>query len=361
MTALSLRSRPRRNRKDPAIRAFHSETHLGVEHLIYPLFHHEGVDDVPIRSMPGCMRLSPDGLLREVERALEVGVRAVVLFPAIADALKTSDGRESYNPEGLYPRTIAGLKRRWPELLVVTDVALDPYSSDGHDGIVAPDGRILNDETVEVLCRQAVVQAEAGADVIAPSDMMDGRVGAIRDASGGDRQKQGVDRLQVRLGVQAFRRLDSGAPQRRQEGLPDGPGTPRRRSASARPRRAEGDMVVKPAGPYSDVIRRVREAGDAFAGGGVSGERGSTRCSRRRDAGGWRSADHQESRRSGGRGGMILSVLCAAGRRVDAVEPTRRRTWGWYVSVKLEGWVGSVVAEERGSGWWWSAGSERRW
>ncbi len=182
MSSLDLRERPRRNRKSAALRAACRETHLGPEHFIYPLFVHGGDDDQPIASMPGCRRLSMSGLMQEIEQAVAVGVRMVALFPKVPDALKDSRGTESFNPQGLVPKVLAAVKDRWPELMLVTDVALDPYSSDGHDGIVAPDGRILNDETVEVLCKQAVCQARAGADIIAPSDMMDGRVGAIRDA-----------------------------------------------------------------------------------------------------------------------------------------------------------------------------------
>ncbi len=179
---LELRERPRRNRKSAAIRSACRETHLGPEHFIYPLFVHGGDDDIPIGSMPGCKRLSVPGLMTELEQAVDAGVGMVALFPKIPDELKDSVGTESHNPKGLIPDVLKRVKDRWPELMLVTDVALDPYSSDGHDGIVAPDGRILNDETIEVLCKQALAQAEAGADIIAPSDMMDGRVGAIRDA-----------------------------------------------------------------------------------------------------------------------------------------------------------------------------------
>lgn len=179
---LDLRERPRRNRKSAAIRSACRETHLGPEHFIYPLFVHGGDDDIPITSMPGCKRLSVPGLMAELEQAVDAGVGMVALFPKIPDELKDSVGTESHNPKGLIPDVLKRVKDRWPELMLVTDVALDPYSSDGHDGIVAADGRILNDETVEVLCKQALAQAEAGADIIAPSDMMDGRVGAIRDA-----------------------------------------------------------------------------------------------------------------------------------------------------------------------------------
>ncbi len=267
MSLLRLRSRPRRNRNDAVVRAFHSETHLGVQHFIYPLFIHGGEVDVPIGSMPGCSRLSPAGLLREVERARAVGIGAVVLFPAIDDALKTPDGRESYNAAGLIPRTIAALKERWPELVVVTDVALDPYSSDGHDGIVGPDGRILNDVTVEALCRQAVAQARAGADVIAPSDMMDGRVGAIRDAL----DQEGFTGVSI-LAYTAkyasafygpFREaLDSAPRSGDKKTYQMDPANSREALRELALDEAEGaDMVmVKPAGPYLDVIRRVREA-----------------------------------------------------------------------------------------------------
>lgn len=177
--SLNLPQRPRRNRKSAALRGFARETHLGPEHFVLPLFLHEGAENQAIDSMPGCFRLSQDGVLREVEAALTEGVTGFDLFPAIAEAQKTSDGREAYNPAGLVPRVIRSIKREFPEALVITDVALDPYNSDGHDGLVK-DGKILNDETVEILIMQALCHAEAGADVISPSDMMDGRIGAIR-------------------------------------------------------------------------------------------------------------------------------------------------------------------------------------
>ena len=158
------------------------ETRLTAGDLIYPVFIHGGGSDEPIESMPGKKRLSADGLLKEAESLLGVGVTALVLFPAIEDGKKSADAREAVNSRGLVPQTVRALKKRFPELTVVTDVALDPYSSDGHDGIVSASGEILNDLTVEALCGQALRQAEAGADIVAPSDMMDGRVGAIREA-----------------------------------------------------------------------------------------------------------------------------------------------------------------------------------
>ncbi len=176
-----MRSRPRRNRRTAALRGLARETRLDPGALVLPVFLHDAADE-PIDAMPGCSRLGPDGLLTEVERALEVGVHAVVLFPRIPDDQKSRTGEECFNERGLIPRSVTALKERFgDELVVMTDVALDPYSSDGHDGLVDDDGRILNDETVDVLCRQALAQARAGADVIAPSDMMDGRIGAIRD------------------------------------------------------------------------------------------------------------------------------------------------------------------------------------
>ncbi len=174
--------RPRRNRSSRAMRSFVAEARVGVDDLIQPFFVIDGENQrVPVTSMPGVNRLSVDLLVEECRRTADLGIGSVALFPVIADSLKTPHGEEALNPDGLLLRTIRILKAEVPELLLFTDVALDPYSSDGHDGIVE-DGRILNDETLEVLARMAVVQAEAGADIVAPSDMMDGRVGAIRTA-----------------------------------------------------------------------------------------------------------------------------------------------------------------------------------
>lgn len=174
--------RPRRLRRTPALRAMVREHHLAPADFIYPLFVHEGATNEPIGAMPGCQRWSLDGLVTEVGRAWDLGIRSVVLFPKVADGLKTEDGAECFNEHGLIPRAIRRLKEVHPGMAIMTDVALDPYSCDGHDGIVSAEGIVLNDETVEILCRQAVAQARAGADLIGPSDMMDGRVGAIREA-----------------------------------------------------------------------------------------------------------------------------------------------------------------------------------
>ncbi|MGC6458420.1 MAG: porphobilinogen synthase, partial [Akkermansiaceae bacterium] len=173
--------RPRRNRKSAGVRALVRETLLSPGDFVLPLFLHDKEEDEAIASMPGCTRWSLEGLVKEAGEALALGIPAVVLFPAVEENLKTPGAEESYNSDGLVPRAIRALKATHPELVVMTDVALDPYNSDGHDGLVQ-DGEILNDETIEVLCRQAVSQAEAGADIVAPSDMMDGRVAALRAA-----------------------------------------------------------------------------------------------------------------------------------------------------------------------------------
>ncbi|MEM7015502.1 MAG: porphobilinogen synthase, partial [Verrucomicrobiota bacterium] len=180
MAKLDLSTRLRRNRKSEAVRGLIRETQIAASDFIYPLFIQEGDQDELIESMPGCSRWSLEGLAKEVAAAHAVGVNAVVLFPAIDDSLKTPNAEESWNPEGLVPRAIAKIKQTTPEVTVITDVALDPYNSDGHDGVVE-NGEILNDESIEVLCKQALSHAEAGADIVAPSDMMDGRVGAIRE------------------------------------------------------------------------------------------------------------------------------------------------------------------------------------
>jgi porphobilinogen synthase len=180
--------RPRRLRQSESVRRMVRETQLLVQDLIYPLFIMEGVGQkVEVPSMPGCYRYALDELLREVEDAQAVGIGAIALFPLIPDSQKDPQATESCNPEGLIPRTIRAIKQAFPDLVIIADIALDPYSSLGHDGLVDEQGRILNDPTVEILAKMAVMQAEAGADWVAPSDMMDGRIGAIRkalDASG---------------------------------------------------------------------------------------------------------------------------------------------------------------------------------
>jgi len=176
-------NRPRRLRRDAFTRNLVRENVLTVHDLIYPVFVHEGCNlRSPVPSMPGVERLSLDLLLPVAEECVMLGIPVLALFPAIDSALKTPDGQEATNPDGLIPRVVRRLKAEFPQLGVLTDVALDPYTSHGQDGLLDDTGYILNDATVEMLTRQALAHAAAGVDVLAPSDMMDGRIGAIRQA-----------------------------------------------------------------------------------------------------------------------------------------------------------------------------------
>lgn len=180
---MRLTHRPRRLRRSPAIRHLVQETVLTVSDLIYPMFVMEGDGEpVAIPSMPGCFRYSLEQLLPEIKTIAELGILGIALFPVISETKKDDQGNESFNPDGLVQRTVRAIKSLVPDILVFTDVALDPFTTHGHDGLVDEQGRILNDETVEVLVKMAVSQAQAGTDFVAPSDMMDGRVGAIRTA-----------------------------------------------------------------------------------------------------------------------------------------------------------------------------------
>jgi porphobilinogen synthase len=175
--------RMRRNRRDDFSRRLVRQHRLSADDLIYPMFVIDGKRrSQQIAAMPGVARHSIDHLLLEAEQCLKLRIPAVAIFPAIEPSLKTADGREAANPKGLVPRTVAALKKRFPELGVITDVALDPYTTHGHDGVIDKSGYVLNDETIAILKRQALVCAAAGVDIVAPSDMMDGRIGAIRTA-----------------------------------------------------------------------------------------------------------------------------------------------------------------------------------
>jgi porphobilinogen synthase len=176
------RTRMRRNRLNGWTRKMVAENTLTAADLVWPVFVMEGknVQD-PIGSMPGVCRRSPDLLVREAEKAAALGIPAIALFPVVAAEKKTADGREAWNPDNLVSRTARLLKDAVPEVGIICDVALDPYTSHGHDGLLDDKGYVMNDETVEALMRQALVQAQAGVDIVAPSDMMDGRIGAIRD------------------------------------------------------------------------------------------------------------------------------------------------------------------------------------
>ena len=259
----------RRNRHDAFSRRLTRETELTINDLIYPVFVIEGQNArEPVASMPGIERLSIDLLVREAEMLVELELPAIALFPNISDELKTADGREACNPDGLIPRAVAAVKERVPELGVVTDAALDPYTSHGHDGLIDDDGYVLNDESVEVLCRQSLVCANAGADVIAPSDMMDGRVGAIRGRLDGD----GL----VNTRIMAYSaKYASGyyGPFRDAVGSTSTLGKGDKATYQMDPANSDealreialdldegADMVmVKPGMPYLDIIRRVKD------------------------------------------------------------------------------------------------------
>lgn len=173
--------RPRRNRKSQAIRNLVQENSLSVNDFIFPLFLIDGKKKKSeVASMPGIFRFSNDLLLKEIESCLKLGITTFALFPNISEKLKDKKASESWNKKGLYLRSLTEIKKKFPEAIIMTDVAMDPYSSDGHDGIVK-NGEILNDETLEILGRMALAQAEGGADIIGPSDMMDGRVGYLRE------------------------------------------------------------------------------------------------------------------------------------------------------------------------------------
>lgn len=273
--------RPRRLRTRPAVRDLVREHKLTAEDLIQPFFVFEGQGpDVPIASMPGQARLSEDRLLEEAARAWRAGVRGIALFPKVADALKSTEGREAWNPEGLVPRIVARLKAALPDLLVITDVALDPYSSLGQDGIVV-DGRIDNDLTIDALVKQAVCQARAGADMVAPSDMMDGRVGAIRealdDAGLHDTLILAYSAKYASAFYGPFRdALDSaprGGTDKRTYQMDPGNGDEALEEVALDWDEGADIVMVKPGMPYLDIVWRVKEAfGRTVAVYQVSGE-----------------------------------------------------------------------------------------
>lgn len=284
--------RPRRLRRTPALRRLVQETHLTVNDLIYPLFVMEGSDhQEEVVSMPGCFRHTPDRLLREIESAAQLGIGAIALFPAVPEAKKNSTGSECFNPEGLIQTCLRQIKAEIPELVLITDVALDPYNSDGHDGIVR-DGVILNDETVEVLVQQALSQAEAGSDIVAPSDMMDGRVGAIRQAL----DEHGYTDVSI-LAYSAkyasayygpFREALGSAPKSGDKKTYQmDPANSREAIRELELDEMEGaDLVmVKPALAYLDIIYRIREQTELpVAAYNVSGEYAMIKAA---DAQGW--------------------------------------------------------------------------
>jgi porphobilinogen synthase len=176
-----MQRRPRRNRKSTAVREMVEETSLSVKDLIYPLFLVDGTHKkIEVNSMPGIFRYSIDTMLSEIDSCLKLGIKAFDVFPAYPESLKDPIASESYNPDTFYLKALREIKKQFPEVCLMSDVAMDPYSSDGHDGLVK-NGKILNDETLVILGRMSLAQADAGVDILGPSDMMDGRVGYIRD------------------------------------------------------------------------------------------------------------------------------------------------------------------------------------
>ncbi len=258
--------RPRRNRRSPTLRALVRETDLDPSRLVQPLFVQEGRAALPIASMPGQARLSVPSLIERAREARALGVAGVALFPALADSLKDPRGTEATNPDGLLPRAVRALKSEVPGLLVITDVALDPYSSDGHDGLVV-DGRIDNDATLPLLAAMALTQAAAGADVVAPSDMMDGRIGTLRSAlDGAGFTEVAICSYAVKYASAfygPFRdALDSAPRAGDKRTYQMDPPNAREALREIALDEAEGAdwILVKPGLPYADVIHRVREA-----------------------------------------------------------------------------------------------------
>ena len=275
-------NRPRRNRQNEVIRSMVRESYLSPDHFIAPLFVIEGKNqNIPIKSMPGHSRLSIDELVKEAKELYSLGVKCVALFPAIDDKLKTPDAREAYNKDGLNARAIRAVKDAVPGMLVMGDIALDPYSSEGHDGLVDPKtGEILNDPTLEVLAKQALCEAEAGADIIGPSDMMDGRVGYIRMA---------LDEtsFQNTMIMSYTAKYASGYYGPFREALDSAPKKGDKKTYQMDPanstealREAELDtaegadiLMVKPGLPYLDIIYRLKEMSTLpIAAYNVSGE-----------------------------------------------------------------------------------------
>lgn len=262
--------RMRRMRRDEFSRRMMREHTLTPGDLIYPVFVLEGRNTrETVSSMPGVERLSLDLLLPVAEDCLESGIPALALFPVVESALKTLGAEEAFNPDGLVPRTVAALKERFPELGIITDIALDPYTSHGQDGLIDDTGYVMNDETVAVLARQAVTHAQAGADVVAPSDMMDGRVAALRAAL------EEAGHIHTRILAYAAKYASSFyGPFRDAVGSAANLGKGDKTTYQMDPANSDealweagmdlqegADMImVKPGMPYLDIIRRVKDA-----------------------------------------------------------------------------------------------------
>ena len=260
--------RPRRNRQNEVIRSMVRENFLSPAQMIAPLFVIEGkAQNIPIKSMPGYARLSIDQLLIEAKELYSLGVKSVALFPAISDSLKTPEAREAYNSDGLNARAIRAIKEALPGMMVMGDIALDPYSSDGHDGLVDPKtGEILNDATLEVLAMQAICEAKAGVDIIGPSDMMDGRVGYIREAL--DREGFHNTMIMSYTAKYAsgyygpFRDALDSAPKKGDKKtyqMDPANGDEALREASLDEAEGADILMVKPGLPYLDIIYRLKQ------------------------------------------------------------------------------------------------------
>ncbi len=262
-------SRMRRMRRDDFSRRLMRESVLTADDFIYPVFVLEGQGRVePVASMPGVERQSLDVLLKTAERAVKLGIPALALFPVIDTSLKSLSAEEAYNPAGLVPRVVKALKQEFPNLGVITDVALDPYTSHGQDGLIDDTGYVLNDETLEVLARQALCHAEAGADVVAPSDMMDGRIGRIRA------ELEAAGQIYTRILAYSAKYASSFyGPFRDAVGSAGNLGKGNKYTYQMDPANTDealrevaldleegADMVmVKPGMPYLDIVRRVKD------------------------------------------------------------------------------------------------------
>ncbi len=284
---MDLTYRPRRLRRSASLRSMVRENTLKPADFIYPLFIHEGNDIQSIGAMPGINRWSLEALIGEVQRAWELGIRCVVLFPKISESLKTEDGAECFNEKGLIPTAIKRLKQELPEMTIMTDVALDPYSSDGHDGIVSSEGVVLNDETIVNLCKQSLVQAQAEADLIGPSDMMDGRVGAIREVLDDEGfEHVGIISYTAKYSSAYYgpfrEALDSAPKALNKKPIPKNKNTYQMDPANSKEALIEAQLdeqegadilMVKPGLAYMDIIYRLRQESDLpIAAYNVSGE-----------------------------------------------------------------------------------------
>lgn len=272
--------RPRRNRKSAVLRDMVQETQLTASNLIFPIFIVEGKNQkTEVSSMPGIYRFSIDNLLHEIENCMNLGLRAFDLFPNIEESLKDKYATESYRNGNLYLRAIQEVKSRFPEACIITDVAMDPYSSDGHDGIVE-NGVILNDETLDILGKMALAHAEAGADIIAPSDMMDGRIGYIRnildDAGFTDVSLMSYTAKYASAFYGPFRdALDSAPKHGDKKTYQMNPANQREALIEAELDTQEGAdfLMVKPGLPYLDVVKMLHDQFDLpIAAYNVSGE-----------------------------------------------------------------------------------------